>query len=87
MTNSAKIRERRMLSSVTWKSSVRHQKISRLRFGNGAPISHGSKMASMRDRLIHHYFGINLDIVWGVIMEELPVVAQKIGDIQKDVSF
>lgn len=22
------------------------------------------KLARMRDRLIHHYFGINLDVVW-----------------------
>lgn len=27
---------------------------------------------AMRDRLIHHYFGINLDIVWQVISTELP---------------
>lgn len=29
-------------------------------------------MAGMRDRLIHHYFGVNLDIVWQVVSAELP---------------
>ena len=25
-------------------------------------------MAGIRDRLIHHYFGVNLDIVWDIIL-------------------
>lgn len=28
--------------------------------------------ARMRDRLIHHYFDINLDILWQTVTEELP---------------
>jgi len=30
------------------------------------------KMAGMRDRLIHGYFDVNLDIVWETITEDLP---------------
>ena len=29
-------------------------------------------IARMRDKLIHHYFGVNLDIVWHVIQDDLP---------------
>jgi uncharacterized protein with HEPN domain len=29
-------------------------------------------MAGVRDRLIHHYFGVNLDIVWDIVAGELP---------------
>lgn len=29
-------------------------------------------MAGMRDVLTHHYFGIDLDIVWGVLQKEIP---------------
>jgi uncharacterized protein with HEPN domain len=31
-------------------------------------------MAGMRDRLIHGYFGVNLDVVWKTIKEHLPIV-------------
>ena len=30
------------------------------------------KLAGVRDRLIHHYFGINLDIVWSIVKDEMP---------------
>lgn len=38
-------------------------------------------MAGVRDRLIHHYFGVNLDIVWQIITTELPAVATQIEEI------
>jgi uncharacterized protein with HEPN domain len=28
--------------------------------------------ARMRDRLVHHYFDINLDVLWQTITEDLP---------------
>ena len=31
-----------------------------------------SAAARMRDRLVHHYFDINLDILWQTITEDLP---------------
>jgi uncharacterized protein with HEPN domain len=37
-------------------------------------------IAGMRDRLIHHYFGVNLKMVWGVVetrLEALAHVVQK----------
>jgi uncharacterized protein with HEPN domain len=38
-------------------------------------------MAGVRDRLIHHYFGVNLDIVWQIVTGELPQVALQIEEI------
>jgi len=36
-------------------------------------------IAGARDRLIHHYFGTNLDIVWQIATAELPDVASQLG--------
>ena len=44
----------------------------------GAPWS---GMAGLRDKLIHHYFGVNLDIVWNIVTAELPDVASQIEAI------
>ena len=38
-------------------------------------------MAGMRDRLIHQYFGVNLDIVWQVASVELPKLAPSLANI------
>lgn len=35
-------------------------------------------MAGVRDRLIHNYFGVNLDIVWQIATIELPQVASQL---------
>lgn len=39
-----------------------------------APEIPWKNMAGLRDRLIHGYFGVNLDIVWQVAIIELPKV-------------
>ena len=40
-------------------------------------------LAGMRDRLIHQYFGVNLDIVWDVAKKELPQLLLHIRNIEK----
>jgi len=41
-------------------------------------------MAGVRDRLIHHYFGVNLDVVWHIVTGELPQVASQLETIMRN---
>jgi uncharacterized protein with HEPN domain len=43
------------------------------------------EMAGMRDKLIHHYFGVNFEIVWTIINDELPGVREKMEVILKEI--
>ncbi len=38
-------------------------------------------MTGIRDKLIHHYFGVNLDIVWQVVTSELPPVVAPLAEM------
>lgn len=38
-------------------------------------------MAGMRDKLIHHYFGVNIDIVWQIANSELPGLGLQVEQI------
>lgn len=35
-------------------------------------------IVAMRNRLIHNYFDVNLDIVWQTVTEELPHVVDQV---------
>lgn len=35
----------------------------------------------MRDKLIHDYFGINLQLVWDVVERDLPPIKLKIAQL------
>ena len=48
------------------------------------PILPWKSMAGARDRLIHHYFGVNLDIVWQIVTSELRHVASALDAIEED---
>lgn len=39
-----------------------------------------SAAARMRDRLVHHYFDINLDVLWTTVTVELPALLDALAD-------
>lgn len=43
-------------------------------------------MMGTRDRLTHHYFGINQEIVWQIIQQDLPGLKKQIAQLISDFS-
>jgi len=42
------------------------------------------EIAGLRDKLIHHYFGVNLERVWNVVKDDIPKLKKQISEILKD---
>jgi len=53
-------------------------------FRNEYPDIPWSKIIGMRNILVHNYFGIDVDVVWAVIVNELPDLKKKIMEIIKE---
>jgi len=41
-------------------------------------------IAGTRDRLIHGYFGVNIDIVWEIVTIDMPVLEQEVKKIKDE---
>ena len=42
-------------------------------------------MARLRDRLIHHYFGTDYEVLWEIVANDLPQLHENIADVIDDV--
>ena len=42
------------------------------------------QIAGLRDKVIHDYFGVNLDIVWGVVEKDLPQLRRAVDALLTD---
>ncbi|MGE5251534.1 MAG: DUF86 domain-containing protein [Bacteroidota bacterium] len=38
-------------------------------------------VAGMRNKLVHQYFGVNTEVVWQTIKEDLPILIEALGKI------
>jgi len=43
-------------------------------------------VASMRDKLIHDYFGVDHEVVWKTVVEDIPVLYNVAKSILNDLS-
>jgi len=43
------------------------------------------EIAGMRDKVIHEYFGVDLEIIWNVVKEKIPVLKPGFVKILKDL--
>jgi uncharacterized protein with HEPN domain len=43
-------------------------------------------MAGMRDKLIHHYFGVDLNVVWETAVNDLPPLKSQIQQVLDDLA-
>ncbi|MCL5011552.1 MAG: DUF86 domain-containing protein [Candidatus Marsarchaeota archaeon] len=43
------------------------------------------RIAATRDKIIHHYFGIDFEIVWNIIKKDLPKLKKQVKKIKSEL--
>ncbi|NOZ83619.1 MAG: DUF86 domain-containing protein [Epsilonproteobacteria bacterium] len=44
-------------------------------------------IGGMRDKLIHDYFGVDIEVIWKTVKEDLPLLSKQIMEILKNLEI
>lgn len=68
------------LSAVQWELTVIGEASARVSpdTKDSHPEIPWAQMTGMRNRIVHRYFAVDLDIVWSVVREDLPVLIDRV---------
>jgi uncharacterized protein with HEPN domain len=50
-------------------------------FRTGHPVIEWTQIIGLRHRIVHEYFGVDLEIVWQIIQHDLPTLKAALGRI------
>ena len=53
---------------------------------NKHPEIEWKEIVGTRDKMIHHYFGVDLNIIWNIIKINIPDLKEKIAKIKKELN-
>ena len=53
-------------------------------FRDRYPVIPWGDIAGMRDKLMHHYFGVDSEVVWRTVQDDIPELKKKIKEILKN---
>ncbi len=43
-----------------------------------------NKIVAMRNKMIHEYFGLKLDVIWKTIQDDLPILKKELEQVLKE---
>lgn len=52
-----------------------------LKEGNQIQISNSRKIVDVRNRIIHGYDSVSDDVIWGILIKNLPVLQKEVEDL------
>lgn len=81
------IEDDKTLSAVLWKFAIIGEAVKKIpnQMKDKYKEIPWKNMAGMRDRLIHAYFGIDYQLLWDTIKNEIPLIKTKLKNILKDL--
>ena len=55
-----------------------------LKVESGIEISNSRKIVDVRNRIIHGYDSVSDDVIWGIVIRNLPILQKEVEELLKD---